>query len=188
MADYLSFCVAPTLLFYHLYYDVGATPLLTRPEDLLVGVAAGLFAVMGLLRLARHAADGGGVQLRFAGLPTTGAGLFATLLITIGGLGDVITALLIAAAAVLMVTEVPYPKVRGWPAGGAAALVAAAAVALLLLPEGSDPAAWVLLAALSGSAAYAVSGVVLVLLRVPVGAAHGAESAAEGAPPNDPAP
>lgn len=171
MADYLSFCVAPSILLYHLYYDVGQTPLSTRPEDILIIAAAGLFALTGLLRLARHAADGGGLQLRFSGLPTTGAGLFATLLVTLGGLGDVLTAVLVAAAAVLMVTEVPYPKVRGWVAGAAALFVVAAAAALLLLPPGSDVLRLVLLVALAGAAAYAASGVVFVMARVPIGAA-----------------
>jgi CDP-diacylglycerol--serine O-phosphatidyltransferase len=168
MADYLSFCVAPSILLYHLYYDVGASPLLTRPQDILVGLAAGLFALMGLLRLARHVSDGGGLQVRFRGLPTTGAGLFATLLVALGGLGDVLTALLVAAAAVLMVTEVPYPKVRGRAAAGAAVLVAAAAAALLLLPAGSDGLRWALLVALAGAATYAASGVLFALARVPL--------------------
>lgn len=194
MADYLSFCVAPSILLYHLYYDVATAPLATRPEDLLIGVAAGLFALTGLLRLARHAADGGGVQVRFSGLPTTGAGLFATLLIALGGLGDVLTALLVMAAAVLMVTEVPYPKVRGWAAGAASVLVIAAAAALYLLPAGDGALRLVLLVALAGAAAYAASGVVFVLARVPVGSSRAPGAATpsgptpgEGAAADDPA-
>jgi CDP-diacylglycerol--serine O-phosphatidyltransferase len=184
MADFLSFCVAPALLFYHLYYDVGTTPLATRPEDLLVGVAAGLFVFMGLLRLARHAADRGGLQLRFSGLPTTGAGLFATLLFALGGLGDVPTAALVAAAAVMMGTEVAYPKVRGRAAAGAAVLVAVAAGALLGLPEGSALGEALLLVSLAGAAAYAASGPAFMLARVPVGAR---KDAPEGPPSEGPA-
>jgi phosphatidylserine synthase len=183
MADYLSFCVAPSILLYYLYYDKAATPLATRPEDVLVGVAAALFAVMGLLRLARHAADGGGLQLRFSGLPTTGAGLFTTLLVALGGLGDILTAVLVAAAAVLMATEVPYPKVRGRAAVAAASLVVLAAAALAFMPEGSDAWRLALLASLAGSAAYVASGVIFVLVRVPVGAPAKAPPEARGAPP-----
>lgn len=183
MADYLSFCVAPSILLYHLHYDVGPSPLSTRPEDVLVGLAAGLFALMGLLRLARHAADGGGVQLRFAGLPTTGAGLFATLLVALGGLGDVLTALLVMAAAALMVTDVPYPKVRGWPAAGAAVLVAAAALGLAAFPAGSGELRLALLAAMAGGSAYAASGVAFMVARVPIGRAEEAPATATGAPP-----
>lgn len=180
MADYLSFCVAPSILLYQTHYDVAASPLLTRPEDLLVGAAAGLMVCLGLLRLARHVATAGPAAGRFTGLPTTAAGLFATLVIAAGGLGDLVTSALVIAVAVLMVTEVPYPKIRGPVAGAAGALVVAGVV-VLLLPSGLAGAGrWVLLAGLAGASAYAASGVSFALLRVPVSAEEPASPPAPG--------
>lgn len=185
MADYLSFCVAPSLLFYHLYYDVAATPLLTRPEDAMVGLAAGLMAGFGLLRLARHVADGGGLKARFTGLPTTAAGLFATLLVAVGGLGDILTAALIGGAAVLMITEVPYPKIRGRLALPSAALVgAAAAVAVGVVTSGSA-ATIILLAALAAASAYVFSGLLFMVLRVNLGDVPADEAVAASPPESD---
>jgi CDP-diacylglycerol--serine O-phosphatidyltransferase len=169
MADYLSFCVAPAILFYQAYFDVAPTPVATLPQDVLVGVAAGLLVSMGLLRLARHVAMAGPAAGRFAGLPTTAAGLFTVLLVAVGGLGDVLSALLVAAVAALMVTELPYPKVRGTFAVASGTLVVAPAAVLVLLPPGAFAREAVLLAALAGASAYATSGIFLTFLRIPVG-------------------
>ena len=185
MADYLSFCVAPAILFYQLHFDVAAAPSATLPQDAIVGVAAGLFVLFGLLRLARHVAKSGPQAGRFAGLPTTGAGFFVVLLVALGGVGDIAAAALVALLAVLMVTEIPYPKVRGALAGASGALVAAPALVLLALPQGDAVRNAVLLVALSGASAYAASGVALTLARVPPAPdRQGAEGGAEGAPDN----
>jgi len=181
MADYLSFCVAPAILFYQLYFDIAATPLSTRPEDVLVGISAGAFVTLGLLRLARHVAKAGPLAGRFQGLPTTGAGLFATLLVAAGGLGDVVASLLIMGAAWLMVTELPYPKVRGASAYASGALVVAAAAAMLLLPGSSPIQRTTLFAALAGAGLYAVSGWAFAVMRIPVGL-EGTQGADDGAP------
>jgi archaetidylserine synthase len=178
MADYLSFCVAPAILFYQLYFNIATTPFATLPQDVLVGVAAGAFVTLGLLRLARHVAKAGPEAGRFQGLPTTGAGLFATLLVAVGGLGDVVTSLLIIGAAWLMVSEAPYPKVRGMLAYASGALVLASA-AVLLLPAAPDQILQVVLpVGLAGAALYTVSGITLTLLRVPIGDHTGETSAA----------
>lgn len=169
MADYLSFCVAPAILFYQVYFDVAPTPLGTLPQDLLVGFAAGLLVGFGLLRLARHVAKEGAAAGRFTGLPTTAAGLFTTLLVAVGGLGDVFSAALVAAMALLMVTEIPYPKVRGRLAVASGALIAAPVAVLLVLPPGDGMRDFVLLASLAGASAYATSGLCFALLRIPVG-------------------
>jgi archaetidylserine synthase len=176
MADYLSFCVAPAILFYQVYFDVAATPFQTLPQDILVGLGSALLVLFGLLRLARHVAKKGPEAGRFTGLPTTGAGLLTVLLIAEGGLGDVVTALIVALAALLMVTEIPYPKVRGPAAVASGGAVIAAAAVLPLFPPGAAIREAVLLVALAGAAAYAVSGVAFGLARIPLG--HG-----EAAPP-----
>lgn len=182
MADYLSFCVAPAILFYQLHFDVAPAPLLTRPQDAFVGLAAGLFVLFGLLRLARHVAKSGPEAGRFAGLPTTGAGFFVVLLVALGGVGDLVASALVACLAVLMVTEVPYPKVRGGFAVASGVLVAAPALAILALPGGDAIRTAVLLAALAGASAYAVSGLALTLARVaPAPARQGREGGANGA-------
>ena len=169
MADYLSFCVAPAILFYQLYFNVAASPFSTPPQDLLVGAAAGVFMLLGLLRLARHVAKAGPEAGRFQGLPTTGAGFFATALIAVGGLGDVLTSLLILGVGWLMVSEAAYPKVRGNMAYASGALVLACAAVLLLVWTPSTPARAVLLAGLAGASLYAVSGIAFAMMRVPIG-------------------
>jgi CDP-diacylglycerol--serine O-phosphatidyltransferase len=183
MADYLSFCVAPAILFYQVYFDVASSPLATLPQDILVGAAAGAFMTLGLLRLARHVAHAGPEAGRFQGLPTTGAGFFVTMLVAVGGLGDVATSLLVLSAAGLMVTEIPYPKVRGWPAYASGLLVLASAGAVLLVAAGSAVQSAVLLAGLAGATLYATSGFALTLFRVP----HGGEAGPPtGSPPEAP--
>ncbi len=185
MADYLSFCVAPAILFYQVHFDVAPEPLLTLPQDALVGLAAGLFVLFGLLRLARHVAKSGPEAGRFTGLPTTGAGFVVVLLIALGGVGDIAASLLVGLLAALMVTQVPYPKVRGALAGASGVLVGAPAFALLVLPSGDALRGAVLLAALVGASAYAVSGVALTLARVPPAHPNAAEKGPlEEAPDN----
>jgi len=166
MADYLSFCVAPAILFYKLYFNIASSPLGTLPSDILVGFAAGLFMTLGLLRLARHVALAGPEAGRFQGLPTTGAGLFATLLVAVGGLGDVLTSLLIIAVAWLMVSEAAYPKVRGALAAASGALVLACAAVVAALATSSPGSAVVLSVGLAGAGLYAFSGVAFVLFRM----------------------
>ena len=180
MADYLSFCVAPAILFYKLYFDIASTPLATRPEDVLVGVAAALLVICGLLRLARHVAKAGPAAGRFSGLPTTGAGLLVVLLVADNRLGDVVTSLLIAVIAALMVTEIPYPKVRGHPAWISGVSVVAAAAALWFLPVGGGARDGVVLAVLAGAAAYAFSGPAFLAARVPLGGSHVGKGAPHG--------
>ncbi len=169
MADYLSFCVAPAILFYQVDFDVAPSPVQTLPQDILVGLASAFLVLFGLLRLARHVAAKGPDAGRFTGLPTTGAGLLTVLLIAEGGLGDVVTAAIVALAALLMVTEIPYPKVRGPTALASGGAVVAAAVVLLLLPAGAPVRDAVMLVAIAGAAAYAVSGVAFGLARIPLG-------------------
>lgn len=184
MADYLSFCVAPSILFYQTHYDPATAPFLTRPEDVVVGIASGLMALLGLLRLARHVTQDGPTSGRFTGLPTTAAGFFVTLLVAAGGLGDLVSGLLVSFVAVLMVSEIPYPKVRGpmAKASGLLVVIAAVAIALPLPMKGGKPL--ILLAALVGATAYAVSGLAFALLRVPIG--HAPDPVEAKAPPAPP--
>lgn len=180
MADYLSFCVAPSILLYRVYFNIAPAPLLTAPEDLAIGAAAGMLVGLGLLRLARYVVQGGGAQGRFVGLPTTAAGLFTTLLVASGGVPDLAAALVVGLVALMMVTEVPYPKVRGRLAAASAAFVVAPLAAIGLLPTGDLLREAALLAGLAGASAYAASGASFAALRVPITDVHASEPAPGG--------
>jgi len=119
MADIVTFGIAPSVLLYVTYREGLGDP------DLGMGVLAGrvlMFAVgatvitLGVLRLARFCLesedDGGGPY--FTGLPIPASALLVVTMLLMGWPGLVVAAFTIVSA-VLMVSDLKYPKARGWP-------------------------------------------------------------------------
>jgi CDP-diacylglycerol--serine O-phosphatidyltransferase len=120
LADVVSFGVAPSLAAFYMMDDMGS-----EHHRLVMGVC-GLFAVCGALRLARY-----NVQVKtserkgFLGLPIPGAALGIVFLIlmilehqlnprkrvVLGTFVSSIMPFVVLGMALLMVSEVPYPKV-----------------------------------------------------------------------------
>jgi len=142
ISDSISFAFAPAILIYAEFENPVATPLQNTQEMLVLACAVAVL-VSGLFRLARFSA--GGFQLpHFTGLPAPGAALFIILMCLLFGstdgaepsefyfsLGESQSLVLPCAmmASFLMVSTIPYPKMRGAMAGASAV-----GIGLALLP------------------------------------------------------
>ena len=119
-SDTISFCIAPALLVYGLFYDRTRGNAWTDPLNALAVVASTWLATFGILRLARfvqmdHAKES------FLGFPTPANALLVIALVELFGASsdkapavfeaNVVVLLATIAASVLMISNVPYPKV-----------------------------------------------------------------------------
>jgi CDP-diacylglycerol--serine O-phosphatidyltransferase len=123
ISDSISFCIAPALLIYGIFYDreLGLAP--AAPQNALTVAASAMLAIFGIVRLVRYTKSDFGAET-FLGLPTPATALAVILLAYLfsgeGGSFFAITyqpyAVLPAciAMSLIMVSDVPYPKARGW--------------------------------------------------------------------------
>ncbi len=170
-SDTISFCIAPALLVYGVFYEPARGSAWTDPMNALAVVASTLIASFGILRLARF------VQLDYAresflGFPTPANALFVIALVELFGQSSVKGAVLFDAsllvllasigAAILMVSNVPYPKVSDAlrvPATlGSAGFGAFAVLAYLVLQNRATVEAIVFSLLLLGIVAYIFGG------------------------------
>lgn len=119
MADTVTFGVAPSVLMYVTYRDGLGTPdlgLSVMAGRVLVFAVGALVISLGVLRLARfcYESEDEGSDLYFTGLPIPATALLMVtmLLMELPGLVVVIFTVV---SAVLMVSDLKYPKARGWP-------------------------------------------------------------------------
>lgn len=119
MADTVTFGVAPSVLMYITYREGLGTP------DLGISVLVGrilMFAIgatvitLGVLRLARfcYESETDESGLYFTGLPIPATALLVVTMLLMGWPGLVVAAFTIVSA-VLMVSDLKFPKARGWP-------------------------------------------------------------------------
>jgi len=105
MADTISFCVAPAVLIFALYYNAWNLTLQS-----LVIVSCLIFLASGVLRLARfcylHESK------MFTGLPAPGAALMVSLLSALR-MNAVIIIISTILLSFLMISDIKYPKTRG---------------------------------------------------------------------------
>ncbi|MFO7619279.1 MAG: CDP-diacylglycerol--serine O-phosphatidyltransferase [Thermoplasmata archaeon] len=125
ISDAVSFCLAPGMLIYSNYYDKSLGSAWHSLPNAFAVTGSVLFVGFGLLRLARFA----GKDFRssgFRGLPTPAAAMIAIVLCLLWGnlafnpfaISYEPYAVIIATIglAVIMVSDVPYPKFAGRPA------------------------------------------------------------------------
>jgi CDP-diacylglycerol--serine O-phosphatidyltransferase len=119
MADTVTFGVAPSVLMYVTYRDGLGTPdlgLSVMAGRVLVFAVGALVISLGVLRLARfcYESEDEGSDLYFTGLPIPATALLMVtmLLMELPGLVVVIFTIV---STVLMVSDLKYPKARGWP-------------------------------------------------------------------------
>ena len=158
LADAVSFVVTPGIIVF-VWLDLAPG----LGHRLAWALPFGLFATCGLLRLARFESmrDDGKERKYFSGLPTPGA---AGTLLSVVLLDDVPTwgvALLSAYLAILMVSRIRFPKLRGWLG------VAAGTLLLLILASFDWPELQRIatLASLGFMALYVLAGPFYVLTR-----------------------
>ena len=120
-SDTISFCIAPALLVYGVFYSAARGSAWSDPLNALAVVASTLIASFGILRLARFVQQDFAKE-SFLGFPTPANALFVIALVDLFGAAppDKLPALfdatwiilpLMIAAAVLMISNVPYPKI-----------------------------------------------------------------------------
>ena len=119
MADTASFAVAPSVLMWLTYREgLGDPDLgLTMVEGhVLVFIAGAVVITFGVLRLARFCYESSNESgnLFFTGLPVPATALLLVTMLLMGWPG-VVVLLLTVGAAVLMVSDLKYPKARGKP-------------------------------------------------------------------------
>ena len=119
----VSFCVAPALLIYGIFYDkeLGLAPL--SLQNALTVVASAMLAIFGIIRLVRYTRDDF-AEDNFLGIPTPATALAVILLAYLfSGKGGSFFAIYYLpyfvlpaciALSILMVSDIPYPKARGW--------------------------------------------------------------------------
>lgn len=126
-ADFLNFCVAPAVLLYHTYYQWEIITQLRGPNvltSIAVATIAGALVVFGMLRLVRfEVLKGNENNDFFVGLPTPAASIPITLAAFLGWSPQAALPLTLVIA-LLMVSRVRFPKIRG-------VLILPAVVALL---------------------------------------------------------
>jgi CDP-diacylglycerol--serine O-phosphatidyltransferase len=110
IADAISFCTAPAVLIFVVFYN----GVIFSAQGILTIVAMVLIATLGWRRLYKFSLEGYKLKV-FSGLPTPANALLLVMIAHIlGPLGLWYIALPFAIiAAILMVSPVPYPKVRG---------------------------------------------------------------------------
>jgi CDP-diacylglycerol--serine O-phosphatidyltransferase len=117
-SDAISFCFAPAILMYSSFYDPTKGSALVSVENTVAVLVPVTFLSFGILRLARFAA-GGYRERNFVGMPSPAAAFLVVNLCILFGNGGLIgtNGVLVFAvafgAALLMISEIPYPKIEG---------------------------------------------------------------------------
>jgi CDP-diacylglycerol--serine O-phosphatidyltransferase len=119
MADTVTFAVAPSVLMWLTYSEGLGDPDLGIPllaSRVLVYITGLLVITLGVLRLARFCFESGDQEsdLYFTGLPIPAAALLIVTMLLMGWPGLIVCGLAIAVA-ILMVSDLKYPKARGRP-------------------------------------------------------------------------
>ncbi len=174
-SDTISFCIAPALLVYGVFYSAARGSAWSDPMNALAVIASTLIASFGILRLARFVQTDF-TKESFFGFPTPANALFVIALVDLFGAsptkvaaiadGSWIILPLMIAAAVLMISNVPYPKVgdalRVPLMIGSIAFGAAATIAYLALEKSVTVEAVVFTLLLLTVVAYILGGPVYV--------------------------
>jgi archaetidylserine synthase len=153
MADLVSFGVAPSVLVAALL--AAFWPVSPWTIGALCAVFCGIFLACGILRLARFNISPKN-DLCFEGLPIPAAGIIASASVLLGR--PVLTLILFLLLSALMVSSIPYPKIRDVKLAAPLAIVFLASAFLVWSGSSQDFAAFLFYAA---TAAYLLSPVVI---------------------------
>lgn len=133
ISDAVSFCLAPGILIYSNFYDRTLGSAWSSVPNAVGLMASVMFVGFGLLRLARFAGKDY-VSPGFRGLPTPAAAMLAIIPCLLWGhpefnpfsLGYEIYPILawVIGLSIVMVSDIPYPKISGKPALAVGTIVA----------------------------------------------------------------
>ncbi len=133
IADMVSFCFAPSILLYGVYYDLEKGTSFQNLDNALTVSASMLVVLFGILRLARFV-EKGHKTTAYMGLPTPAAALIIVTVLAVMGNQFVVLSATIAIS-FLMISRIDYPKLQGL-LGWIAALVIITGILALLYPSG----------------------------------------------------
>ncbi|MEC8997500.1 MAG: CDP-alcohol phosphatidyltransferase family protein [Candidatus Thermoplasmatota archaeon] len=128
ISDSICFGLAPSILVYSLYYDVGRGPALDfinndlefafryDLENLVAITAALMIALLSILRLARFTIGMQGENTYFSGLPAPGLTIFIVVISikysVVNDYHSILVPFVIGLVSLLTVTTIPYAKAR----------------------------------------------------------------------------
>jgi len=122
-ADTISFCLAPALLLYKMFYDPSRGSAWVSPDNALAVGASTLVAAFGILRLARFV-EADHEKRSFKGLPTpANAVLLTTMAYLFGPTHGIPVLLFSVLTSFLMISGAPYPKISDVVRGGLIVLI-----------------------------------------------------------------
>jgi len=112
IADIVTFCFAPSILLYGMFYNLEKGTSFENFENALTVAASMLVVLFGILRLARFI-EKGHKSKNYIGLPTPAAALIIVMSIEVAAnqIPVLIIAILIS---LLMISKFQYPKLRGF--------------------------------------------------------------------------
>ena len=129
ISDAISFCIAPALLIYNNFYDRSLGSAWVSMPNAIAVITCMFYASFSILRLARFAGRDYS-EKHFKGLPTPAAAILVVIITLLWGNPDVnpfaspemqtLAIIMSIIISFLMVSDVPYPNIRGWfvmPAG-----------------------------------------------------------------------
>ncbi len=133
IADMVSFCFAPSILLYGMYYDIEKGTSFQNLDNALTVTASMLVVLFGIMRLARFV-EKGHKSKNFIGLPTPAAALMIVIAMKVIGYQLAVLTIAIIIA-LLMISRFQYPKLHG-ALGGLAGIVILLGILSILLQSG----------------------------------------------------
>lgn len=132
IADTVTFCFAPSILIYGMYYDLELGSSFESPENFLVVSASMLVVLFGIMRLARFIEKGYKMK-NYIGLPTPAAAVVIVLSVEVieNQFAVLILAIIIS---LFMISKMQYPKLRG-PVGMTAGFLILIGILGLMINE-----------------------------------------------------
>jgi CDP-diacylglycerol--serine O-phosphatidyltransferase len=117
-SDSISFCFAPAVLVYSTFYDPSKGSAFASLDNAAAVAVPTVFVLFGIMRLARFA-HGGYKERNFLGMPTPAAAFLVISLCILFGDAALISNTGVAVlppmlmASILMISDLPYPKIGG---------------------------------------------------------------------------
>lgn len=133
IADMVTFCFAPTILLYKMYYDLELGTSFQNLENALTVTACMLVVLFGILRLARFI-EGGHESKNYIGLPTPAAAIIIVMSVeAVAHQFAVLLATIIMS--LLMISKIRFPKLQGILRGVATLVILTGMVSIWLQNE-----------------------------------------------------
>jgi CDP-diacylglycerol--serine O-phosphatidyltransferase len=154
IADTVTFCFAPSILLYGMFYDLELGTSFESPENALVVTASMLVVLFGIMRLARFIEKGHKMK-NYIGLPTPAAAVVIVLSTAVLDDDQFLVLAIAIVISFIMISRVQYPKLRGI-FGVVAGLVIVTGISALILDE--DISQYILAVVLLLAIVYVVIG------------------------------